>query len=202
MRQPDREQFKGAMKKEVDAHTLNQVWELKKRSGVPKGQMVMPSVWSMKRKRGIATREIYKWKARLNIDGFKQEEGVNFWESFAPVASWSTIRMVLILALIYRWDTRQIDFVLAYTQALVECELFMSIPRGFEVEGNEDYVLKLKTYLDKDKLEEFGTSILLRSSSKLALWQVKLMNAYSIGARVCLCSTQMIQYWQDQIPKN
>ena len=75
------------MNREVDAHTLNQVWELIKRSAVPMGQKVMPSVWSMKRKRRIATREIHKWKARLNIDGSKQEEGVNFWEKFAPVAS-------------------------------------------------------------------------------------------------------------------
>jgi hypothetical protein len=147
MREPDREQFKGAMEQEVEAHTRNEVWELIKKSAVPKGHKIMPSVWSMKRKRKIATREIYKWKARLNIDGSKQEEGVNFWETFAPVASWSTIRVVLILALIHGWDTRQIDFVLAYTQAAVECELYMSIPKGFEVEGDEEYVLKLKKNL-------------------------------------------------------
>jgi hypothetical protein len=78
MREPDREEFKGAMKKEVEAHTKNEVWELIKKSAVPKGHKIMPSVWSMKRKRRIATGEIYKWKARLNIDGSKQEEGVNF----------------------------------------------------------------------------------------------------------------------------
>ncbi len=86
----------------------------------------------MKRKRKIATQEIYKWKARLNIDGSKQEE--DFWEAFAPVASWSTIRLVLIVALIHGLDNRQINFVLAYTQAAVECKLYMSIPKGFEVE--------------------------------------------------------------------
>ena len=90
------------------------------------------------KKRKIATREIYKWKARVNIDGSKQEEGVNFRETFAPVASWSTIRMSLILALIHGWDTWQINFVLAYTQAAVECKLYMSIPKGFEVEGDEE----------------------------------------------------------------
>jgi crotonobetainyl-CoA:carnitine CoA-transferase CaiB-like acyl-CoA transferase len=68
MREPDREEFKGAMKKEVEAHTKNEVWELVKKSVVPTGHKIMPSVWSMKRKRRIATREIYKWKARLNID--------------------------------------------------------------------------------------------------------------------------------------
>ncbi|KAI2501072.1 hypothetical protein MHU86_13426 [Fragilaria crotonensis] len=89
----------------------------------------------MKRKRRIATREVYKWKARLNIDGSKQEEGVNYWETFSPVASWAAIRMVLITTLIHGWHTKQIDFVLAYTQAEVECELYMAVPKGFEVEG-------------------------------------------------------------------
>ena len=74
MREPDREQFKEAMKKEVEAHTQNQVWELIKKSTVPKDHKIMPSVWAMKRKRRIASREIYKWKARLNIDGSKQED--------------------------------------------------------------------------------------------------------------------------------
>jgi hypothetical protein len=54
---------------------------------------------------------------------------------------------VLILALIHGWVTRQIYFVLAYTQAAVECELYMSIPKGFEVEDDEEYVLKLKKNL-------------------------------------------------------
>ena len=51
------------------------------------------------------------------------------------MASWAAIRMVPITTLIHGWYTKQIDFVLAYTQADVECELFMTIPKGFEVEG-------------------------------------------------------------------
>ncbi|KAI2512113.1 hypothetical protein MHU86_2200 [Fragilaria crotonensis] len=145
MREPDRAEFIKAMEKEVKSHTENEVWELVPRSSVPPGTKILPAVWAMKRKRRIATREVYKWKARLNIDGSKQEEGVNYWETFSPVASWAAIRMVLITTLIHGWHTKQIDFVLAYTQAEVECELYMAIPKGFEVEG--DYVLKLKKNL-------------------------------------------------------
>ena len=54
---------------------------------------------------------------------------------------------MLILALIDGWDTRQINFVLAYTQAAVECKSCMSIPKGFEVEGDEEFVLKLEKNL-------------------------------------------------------
>ena len=100
MREPDREQFLNAMQQEVESHTQNQVWEMVPRSQVPEGAQVLPSVWAMKRKRRISTREVYKWKARLNIDGSKQQASVNYWETFSPVASWSAIRLVLITALI------------------------------------------------------------------------------------------------------
>jgi hypothetical protein len=108
------------MEKEVESHTKNGVWELVLKSSLPKGMEILPSVWAMKRKRCIATRDIYKWKARLNIDGSKQTQGVNYWDTFSPVASWSAIRMVLIMSLLHGWETRQVDFVLAYTQAEVE----------------------------------------------------------------------------------
>ena len=58
------------------------------RASVPPGAKALPAMWAMKCKgQKIATKEIYKWKARLNNDGSKQEEGVNFW---------AFIRMVLI----------------------------------------------------------------------------------------------------------
>jgi hypothetical protein len=104
----------------------------------------------MRRKRRISTREVYKWKARLNIDGSKQVKGVNYWQTFAPVASWPTIRLILTMVIMKNWPTRQIDFVLAYTQAEVEHdEMFMKIPKGFDIQGNtaEEYVLKLNKNL-------------------------------------------------------
>jgi hypothetical protein len=79
----------------------------------------------MKRKRHISAGEAYKWKARLAYDGSKQTRGVNYWETYAPVASWSTIRYVLTLALTNRWKIKQIDFVLDYTQAEAECDMYM-----------------------------------------------------------------------------
>jgi hypothetical protein len=52
------------MQKEVDSHSANGVWELVPKSQVPKDVQILPAVWAMKRKRRIATREVYKWKAR------------------------------------------------------------------------------------------------------------------------------------------
>jgi hypothetical protein len=77
MREPDKEQFLQAMDKEIKAHTNNGVWEIVKKDSIPEGKKVLPAVWAMKRKRRISTREVYKWKARINIDGSKQIKGVN-----------------------------------------------------------------------------------------------------------------------------
>ena len=117
-----------------------------KRSQVPEGAQIFPSVWAMRRKRKIKTQEVYKWKARLNFDGSKQIKGQHYDESYAPVATWGSVRLLLALTLVHNWFTQQIDFVQAYPQAPVEREVYMKIPKGFDVaDGNtKDYVLKLR----------------------------------------------------------
>ena len=144
MRQPDREQFIEAMVKEVTTHTERGHWEIMSRSGVPEGTDVLPAVWAMKRKRKILTREVYKWKARLNVHGGKQKLGVNYWETYAAALKWSSIRFFLTQIVINSWHTRQIDFVLAYPQADVECDLYLEIPQGFTFNGErKTHCLKL-----------------------------------------------------------
>jgi hypothetical protein len=147
LKQPDRKQFLEAMVKEVEAQTANGNWKIVRKDEVPEDAAILPAVWAMKRKRKIATREVYKWKARLNIDGSKQVKGLNYWETYAPVASWPTIRLILIMSIVSGWYTKQIDYVLAYTQAEAETDnLYMKIPKGFEInDGNSDeYVLKIQ----------------------------------------------------------
>ena len=136
MRQPDKIQFQQAMIKEVEAQTENGNWRIISRKDVPKGEPVLPSVWAMRRKRKIATQEVYKWKARLNIHGGKQEYGLNYWETYSPVVTWATVRLILILVILNKWASRQVDFVLAFPQADIECPLYMEIPRGFHSEGS------------------------------------------------------------------
>jgi hypothetical protein len=56
----------------------------------------------------------------------------------------TSIHIFLIVAIINGWHSRQIDFVLVYPQANSECDLYMAIPAGFNVNDNrKDYVLKL-----------------------------------------------------------
>ena len=68
----DSEQFRRAMMEEVDSHTDHEHWEVIKRKDVPHDQKVLPAVWAFRRKRRIATQEVCKWKARLNLHGGRQ----------------------------------------------------------------------------------------------------------------------------------
>jgi hypothetical protein len=146
MKQPDSDKFLQACHDEIDAHHSNAGHrKVVQRANITAATKVVPSVWSMKRKRRIDTREVYKWKARLNIHGGKQEYGVHYWEMYAPVVQWTSIRMCLILSILQNWHTRQLDFVLAYPQADVETEQYMEMPKGFDIGGHSrvSHVLKL-----------------------------------------------------------
>jgi hypothetical protein len=144
LRAPDRSQFLEAMQKEIQDHEDLKHWELVPRANIPQGTTVLPSVWSMKRKRRIDTREVYRWKARLNLHGGKQIKDVHFWETYSPVVKWSSIRLFLTLVVIKGWHSRQVDFVLAYPQADIETEMYMEIPKGFEYQhSRKTHCLKL-----------------------------------------------------------
>lgn len=145
MLEPDKKQFVEAMEKEVRDQSENGNFSAIHRSKLPKGATVLPAVWQMKRKRDIRTRKVKKWKARLNIDGSRMQKGVHYSETYAPVASWNSIRLLLSLTAVHKWHTKQLDFVLAFPQAPVEREIYMKIPKGFNIDegDNDDYVLQL-----------------------------------------------------------
>ena len=161
MKEPDREQFLKAMEKETQDQLNNGNFTVMLRSQVPKGSKILPMVWQMKRKRDITTGKVKKHKARLNVDGSKTQYGIHYEETYAPVASWNSIRMMLILSIVHGWHTRQLDYVLAYPQAPAEKPLYMRIPKGMEVPHgkNEDYVLKIhRNVYGQKNAGRYGTS--------------------------------------------
>jgi len=144
MKQPDKEKFQEAMRKECEAHYKEGNYRLVKRSELPEGATLLSSVWQMKRKRKPSTGEISKYKARMNVDESQMIKG-------APVVQWATIRFFISLAILSNWHTRQLDFILAYTQADIERNLYMKLPAGFTLsdrtitdQDRKDYVLKLE----------------------------------------------------------
>ena len=145
MKQPDKAEFVQAMEKEVLDQMNNNNFTIVHKNSVPKDKVILPAVWQMKRKRDIRTQEVKKYKARLNIDGSRMIKGIHYDKTYAPVASWNSIRIMLAMVAAYEWHTQQIDYVLAFPQAPVEKEIYMKVPRGFKITGKnpENYVLKL-----------------------------------------------------------
>jgi Reverse transcriptase (RNA-dependent DNA polymerase) len=105
--QPDKAEFLKAMIEEVERQTMNKNWVIIERSKLPRKARVLPCVWAMRRKRRILDGTVYKWKARLKVDGGKQIRGIDYWETYAPVATWMTIRIVLIMAIKEQWCIKQ-----------------------------------------------------------------------------------------------
>ena len=128
MRQPDREQFLDAMRKELQDHVGRRHWKVVPAKTLPKGKRPIPMVWSMKRKRNPIG-EITKWKARLCAGGHRSREFIDYWDTYSPVVSWSTVRLMIVLALIMNWHMESVDFVLAYPQAPVKTDIYMNPPK-------------------------------------------------------------------------
>jgi hypothetical protein len=155
MKQPDREKFQEAMRKECKAHYKEGNYRLVKRSELPEGATLLSSVWQMKRNRKPSTGEISsKYKARMSVDGSQMIKGLHYEETYAPVVQWEIIRFFISLAILSNWHTRLLDFVLAYTQSDIERDLHMKLPAGFTLpdrtiteQDRKDYVLKLEKNL-------------------------------------------------------
>jgi len=142
MKKPNRDKFITAMVEKMVAQLKGKDFSIFIRSKVPKGATIHQVVWQMKQKCQIQTTKVYKWKACLNIDSSCQVKGCDYWDTYVPVMTWGSICLILAKAIIQGWH-KQIDFVMTYTQAPAEWDMCMEIPKGFEVEGDGDYVLQI-----------------------------------------------------------
>ncbi|GKC27794.1 zinc finger, CCHC-type containing protein [Tanacetum coccineum] len=86
---------------------------------------------------------IDKFKARLVIRGFRQEEGIDYFDTYAPVTRITTIRLLLALAAIHNLVIHQMDVKIAFLDGDLEEEVCMKQPKGFVMPGNEHKLCKL-----------------------------------------------------------
>jgi len=119
MKAEDADKFHQSMKLEMDRLTKHEVFDIIDIENIPKNTKILRAIWSHRRKTNPGG-EVYKHKSRICADGSQQEEGIDFDETFSPVVSWSTVRLILILAMTKDLKMRQIDYVQAFTQAELE----------------------------------------------------------------------------------
>jgi len=83
-------------------------------------------------------------KARLCIRGDLQELCVDVFDTYSPVLQWSTIRLLLILSVILKLETKQDDYTLAFVQVKAEPGTYIEMPKMFKQDG---CILELKRNL-------------------------------------------------------
>ena len=104
------------MEKEVQELEGHNTWEVIKRSSLPEGANILPSTWSFKIKKYLDG-HLIKFKARFCVRGAKKIEGVDYEDKYYPVVSWTTVWILMRIALKEGWKSRQVDFANVFVQA-------------------------------------------------------------------------------------
>ncbi|GJS07419.1 zinc finger, CCHC-type containing protein [Tanacetum coccineum] len=131
--------WKEAIDDEIGSIMENNTWVL---SDLPPGCKPLGCKWIFKRKMKVDG-TIDKFKARLVIQGFRQKEGIDYFDTYAPVARITTIRLLLALAAIHNLVIHQMDVKTAFLNGDLDEEVYMKQPEGFVMPGNEHKVCKL-----------------------------------------------------------
>ncbi|GKA17377.1 zinc finger, CCHC-type containing protein [Tanacetum coccineum] len=131
--------WKEAIDDEIGSIMENNTWVL---SDLPPGCKPLGCKWIFKRKMKVDG-TIDKFKARLVIQGFRQKEGIDYFDTYAPVARITTIRLLLALAAIHNLVIHQMDVKTTFLNGDLDEEVYMKQPEGFVMPGNEHKVCKL-----------------------------------------------------------
>ena len=127
------------MRKELNQFMRNDVWDLVPR---PKDAHVIGTKWIFKNKTDEEG-EIIKNKSWLVAQGYTQV-GVDFDESFAPVARLKSIRILLSIACTMDFKLYQMDVKCAFLNRYLNEEFFVEQPKGFQDPHFSEHVLRLK----------------------------------------------------------
>ncbi|CAI7873792.1 unnamed protein product [Closterium sp. NIES-53] len=137
----DSEEWKKAMESELKSIEENGTWELVE---LPEGRKAITSKWLFKIK-SDADGKIERYKSGLVAKGYQQKEKVDYKELFAPVVMPTTLRTLLAGAAIKGWVVKQMDVTTAFLNGVLEEEIFMAQPEGFD--DGSGRVLRLKKAL-------------------------------------------------------
>ncbi|KAK9148869.1 hypothetical protein Scep_007626 [Stephania cephalantha] len=113
---------------------------------LPEGKNAIGLKWVFKTK-FAADGSILKHKARLVAKGYAQQYGIDFEETFSPVARFETVRLILALAAQLQWMVYQFDVKSTFLNGELHEEVYVAQPEGFE-KGNETkvYILRKALY--------------------------------------------------------
>lgn len=131
-----------AIDEEYASLLANNTWTLEP---LPEGVTPIPVKWVLKVKRDSAG-NVERYKARLVAKGFKQREGIDYEEVFAPVSKYTTVRVMLAHAAALDLEIQQLDIKTAFLNGEIEEEVWTAQPPGYE-EGGSNMACHLRKAL-------------------------------------------------------
>ncbi|RVW28531.1 Retrovirus-related Pol polyprotein from transposon TNT 1-94 [Vitis vinifera] len=131
--------WKETINDEMDSIMSNQTWEL---VDLPPGSKPIGCKWVFRRKYHTDGM-IQTFKARFVAKGFKQREGIDYFDTYASVARTTSIRILFALASIHNLFVHQMDVKTTFLNGDLNEEVYMEQLEGFVLLGNENKVCKL-----------------------------------------------------------
>jgi len=167
-------------------------WEVVDR---PPDANVVGGTWAFKLKR-YPDGKVKKFKARFCARGDQQKEGIDFFETYAPVAQWTTVRLMLILEVLLNLKSKQGDVTAAFLHADVEENenIYVHMPRGFSKPGK---VLKLKkTLYGLRQSPRAFWKYMVKKMADVGMKQSNLDPCLFVGEKViCICYVDDLLFW-------
>jgi hypothetical protein len=109
------------MTEEYQSIIKSDVWEI---VPGPKNKDMVSSKWIYKIKHAV-DESIEKNKARFVTRGFSQNEGIDYEETFAPVAKYTSIRTIIALTAKMKWKLHQMDVKTTFLNGVIEEEVYI-----------------------------------------------------------------------------
>ena len=139
----DSEKWRAVAQAEYDSLFEHDTWEL---CELPVGKKIIGSKWVLKVKYK-ENGEVDRYKCRLVAQGFTQAPGIDYNETFAPVARFGTIRTLLAIGAKRGMRIEQMDVTTAFLNGVLKENLYMAQPEEFVIPGTEHKVCHLKKSL-------------------------------------------------------
>lgn len=135
---PDSQQWRAAIKEELDALHKNETWTLVKPEHTDN---IVDSKWLFRIKKEAGNK--IRYKARLVARGFSQRRGIDYDETFSPVVRHSSLRLLFALAANLNLKVDHMDVKTAFLNGTLDKVVYMKQPRVFQEKGKEDHVCLL-----------------------------------------------------------
>jgi hypothetical protein len=132
-----------AMDEEMAALDANSSWEL---VALPKDKKAIGCKWVYKVKHN-ANGSVNKYKARLVAKGYAQTYGIDYEETYSPIAKMTTIRAIISMVVIKGWSLHQMDVNNVFLHGDLHEEMYMEQPPGYVDQTHLNLVCRLKKVL-------------------------------------------------------